>query len=54
MAHLARTIHGIGPAVVLAHGAGGSIHANYAALIEDLATDHSVIAPNLPSAGKAE
>jgi len=49
---LAQTVHGEGPAVLLAHGAGGGIQANYATLIDDLAADHTVIAPDLPGTGR--
>jgi pimeloyl-ACP methyl ester carboxylesterase len=39
--------------VLLAHGAGGGIEANYAALIEDLSADHTVIGLDLPGTGAA-
>ncbi|GAB2670014.1 alpha/beta fold hydrolase [Kribbella swartbergensis] len=37
--------------VLLAHGASGGIQANYAALIEDLSVDHTVIGLDLPGTG---
>lgn len=37
--------------VLLAHGAGGGIQANYAGLIEDLSADHTVIGLDLPGTG---
>ncbi|WP_202873173.1 alpha/beta fold hydrolase [Kribbella capetownensis] len=39
--------------VLLAHGAGGGIEANYAGLIEDLSADHTVIGVDLPGTGSA-
>jgi pimeloyl-ACP methyl ester carboxylesterase len=39
--------------VLLAHGAGGGIQANYAGLIEDLSADHTVIGFDLPGTGGA-
>ncbi|WP_344236489.1 alpha/beta fold hydrolase [Kribbella hippodromi] len=39
--------------ILLAHGAGGGIQANYAALIEDLSRDHTVIGLDLPGTGAA-
>lgn len=39
--------------VLLAHGAGGGIQANYSALIEDLAADHTVVGFDLPGTGAA-
>ncbi|MEV0763826.1 alpha/beta hydrolase [Nocardia sp. NPDC050435] len=45
---LATTITGSGPAVVLAHGAGGGIDANFGALIPLLAEHHTVIGSDYP------
>lgn len=39
--------------VLLAHGAGGGIQANYGPLIADLSTDHTVIGIDLPGTGTA-
>ncbi|MFI5696952.1 alpha/beta fold hydrolase [Kribbella sp. NPDC051586] len=39
--------------VLLAHGAGGGIQANFAALIDDLSIDRTVIGPDLPGSGAA-
>ncbi|GAA2707924.1 MULTISPECIES: alpha/beta hydrolase [Streptomyces] len=45
------TVHGSGPGILLAHGAGGSIEGNYAPLIPALAEHHTVVAPDYPGSG---
>ncbi|KJY42696.1 alpha/beta hydrolase [Streptomyces sp. NRRL B-1568] len=51
-ANLATTVTGSGPAVLLAHGAGGSIAGNYGLTIAALAEHHTVVAPDYPGSGK--
>ncbi|MFJ4652911.1 alpha/beta fold hydrolase [Nocardia sp. NPDC088792] len=46
---LSTTVTGSGPAVVLAHGAGGGIAANFGGLIPLLARDHLVIGSDYPA-----
>lgn len=45
---LTTTVTGSGPAIVLAHGAGGGIEANFGSLIPLLARDHTVIGSDYP------
>ncbi|MET9418217.1 alpha/beta fold hydrolase [Streptomyces klenkii] len=47
----ATTVHGSGPGLLLAHGAGGSIQGNYAPVIPALAERHTVVAPDYPGSG---
>lgn len=42
-------VFGTGPAVVLAHGASGSIESNYGSLIPLLAESHTVVGPDYPA-----
>jgi len=44
-------VQGTGPALLLAHGAGGGIQANFGLVLEDLSRDHTVIGPHYPGAG---
>ncbi|MFI7276303.1 alpha/beta fold hydrolase [Streptomyces sp. NPDC049879] len=44
---------GTGPALLLAHGAGGGITGNYGLVLDDLARDHTVIGPHYPGSGTA-
>ncbi|MFI7242818.1 alpha/beta fold hydrolase [Streptomyces qinglanensis] len=44
-------VRGSGPALLLAHGAGGGIEANFGHVLEDLASDHTLIGPHYPGAG---
>src|ERR1041384_2518978 len=44
---------GTGPVLLLVHGMGGSAE-NWQAVIEPLARDHTVIAPDLPGHGQSE
>lgn len=42
------TVHGSGPGIVLAHGAGGGIESNFGTLIPTLAAAHTVVASDYP------
>ncbi|MFD4263516.1 alpha/beta fold hydrolase [Streptomyces sp. NPDC058534] len=44
-------VQGSGPALLLAHGAGGGIAGNFGLVLDDLAKDHAVIGPHYPGAG---
>lgn len=44
-------VKGSGPALLLAHGAGGGIKGNFGLVLDDLARDHTVIGPHYPGAG---
>lgn len=44
-------VQGSGPALVLAHGAGGGVLGNYGLVLDELARDHTVIGPHYPGAG---
>ncbi|MER6024622.1 alpha/beta fold hydrolase [Streptomyces sp. NPDC001851] len=44
-------VQGSGPALLLAHGAGGSVEGNFGLVLDDLAKDHTVIGPHYPGAG---
>ncbi|MEV0333582.1 alpha/beta hydrolase [Nocardia sp. NPDC050717] len=46
---LQTTVHGSGPGIVLAHGAGGSIASNFGDLLPILAADHTVVASDYPA-----
>ncbi|MGK4584303.1 alpha/beta fold hydrolase [Kitasatospora sp. HPMI-4] len=48
---LSRITKGSGPALVLAHGAGGGAEANWGTLIGPLAEHYSVVAPDYPGSG---
>ncbi|MFE6865530.1 alpha/beta fold hydrolase [Kitasatospora sp. NPDC057692] len=48
---LARTVRGSGPGLLLAHGAGGSVHDNWGPLLDDLAAHRTVVAPDYPGSG---
>ncbi|MES9524531.1 alpha/beta fold hydrolase [Streptomyces capoamus] len=47
----ARTVRGSGPGLLLAHGAGGGIEANYGPIMEGLAARHTVVGVDYPGAG---
>ncbi|WP_031173652.1 alpha/beta fold hydrolase [Streptomyces durhamensis] len=47
----ARTVHGSGPGLLLAHGAGGGIDANYGPIMEGLAAQHTVVGVDYPGSG---
>ncbi|WP_026257818.1 alpha/beta fold hydrolase [Actinopolymorpha alba] len=44
-------VQGSGPALLLAHGAGGGIQGNFGLVLDDLARDHTLIGPHYPGAG---
>lgn len=44
-------VRGSGPALLLAHGAGGGIDDNFGFVLDDLARDHTLIGPHYPGAG---
>lgn len=44
-------VQGSGPALLLAHGAGGGIAGNFGPVLDDLAQDHTLIGPHYPGAG---
>ncbi|MFJ9417955.1 alpha/beta fold hydrolase [Streptomyces sp. NPDC101227] len=44
-------VKGSGPALLLAHGAGGGIHGNFGLVLDDLARDHTLVGPHYPGAG---
>ncbi|MFG3260451.1 alpha/beta fold hydrolase [Streptomyces sp. NPDC048172] len=43
---------GSGPALLLAHGAGGGIEGNFGLVLDDLARDHALIGPSYPGVGR--
>ncbi|MFD3742920.1 alpha/beta fold hydrolase [Nocardia sp. NPDC058633] len=45
---LRTTVHGSGPGIVLAHGAGGGIESNFGTVIPSLADGHTVVASDYP------
>lgn len=48
---LARTVRGSGPGLVLAHGAGGSVAANYGPVLDHLADGRTVVGVDYPGTG---
>lgn len=50
-AAFARTRRGAGPGLLLAHGAGGGIEANYGPIMDGLAARHTVVGVDYPGAG---
>lgn len=44
-------VQGSGPALLLAHGAGGGIQGNFGLVLDDLARDHTLVGPHYPVAG---
>ncbi|MGW8377327.1 alpha/beta fold hydrolase [Streptomyces sp. ODS28] len=48
---LATTVTGSGPGILLAHGAGGGVAANFAPLVPALAAEHTVIGGDYPGSG---
>ncbi|MCB5912200.1 alpha/beta fold hydrolase [Streptomyces pinistramenti] len=50
-ATFARTVRGAGPGLLLAHGAGGSIAANYGPVLDGLAAEHTVVGVDYPGSG---
>ncbi len=49
---LGRTVRGSGPGLLLAHGAGGGIDANYGPIMDTLAAQHTVVGPDYPGTGR--
>jgi pimeloyl-ACP methyl ester carboxylesterase len=49
--HFAHLVRGSGPGILLAHGAGGSVEANYGPLLDDLATTNTVVGADYPGSG---
>ena len=47
----ARTVQGSGPGLLLAHGAGGDIEANYGPIMEGLSALHTVVGVDYPGSG---
>ncbi|MER7846878.1 alpha/beta fold hydrolase [Kitasatospora sp. NPDC096077] len=47
----ARTVHGSGPGLLLAHGAGGGIEANFGPIMAGLAARHTVVGVDYPGSG---
>ncbi|GAA2390716.1 pimeloyl-ACP methyl ester esterase BioH [Streptomyces glaucosporus] len=51
---LGRVVRGSGPGLLLAHGAGGGIDANYGPVMDALAARHTVVGPDYPGTGRTE
>ncbi|MGW4402215.1 alpha/beta fold hydrolase [Amycolatopsis nivea] len=49
--HFAPLVSGQGPGLLLAHGAGGGVTANFGPLLDDLARTHTVVGADYPVAG---
>jgi pimeloyl-ACP methyl ester carboxylesterase len=49
--HFAHIVRGSGPGLLLAHGGGGGIEANFGPILDDLATTHTVVGPDYPGSG---
>ncbi|SDR19121.1 alpha/beta fold hydrolase [Thermostaphylospora chromogena] len=49
---LGRVVRGTGPGLLLAHGAGGGIDANYGPILDTLAAQHTVVGPDYPGTGR--
>ncbi len=47
----ARTVRGRGPGLLLAHGAGGGVAANYGPILDTLAAGHTVVGVDYPGSG---
>ncbi|MGX2998481.1 alpha/beta fold hydrolase [Streptomyces sp. JNUCC 64] len=47
----ARTVAGSGPGLLLAHGGGGGIQANYGPILDGLAARHAVVGVDYPGSG---
>ncbi|MCX5206353.1 alpha/beta hydrolase [Streptomyces sp. NBC_00237] len=47
----ARTVRGTGPGLLLAHGAGGGVAANYGPILDGLAAGHRVVGIDYPGTG---
>ncbi|ANZ38007.1 hypothetical protein BBK82_20040 [Lentzea guizhouensis] len=53
MSGLSTVVKGTGPALLLVHGAGGSVQANYGPVLGTLTQYFTVIAPDLPGSGRS-
>ncbi|MFF4329100.1 alpha/beta fold hydrolase [Streptomyces sp. NPDC001591] len=51
---LGRIVRGTGPGLLLAHGAGGGIDANFGPVMGALSAEHTVIGPDYPGTGRTE
>ncbi|GHF15742.1 hypothetical protein GCM10017786_56950 [Amycolatopsis deserti] len=49
--HFAHVVRGSGPGLLLAHGAGGSVQANFGPILDDLASTHTVVGRDYPVGG---
>ncbi|MET7647067.1 alpha/beta hydrolase [Streptomyces sp. NPDC005426] len=49
---LGRIVRGTGPGLLLAHGAGGGIDANFGPIMANLAAHHTVVGPDYPGTGR--
>lgn len=49
---LGRIVRGTGPGLLLAHGAGGGIDANFGPVMASLAAHHTVVGPDYPGTGR--
>ncbi|MEV4437787.1 alpha/beta fold hydrolase [Streptomyces sp. NPDC049577] len=49
---LGRVVRGTGPGLLLAHGAGGGIDANFGPVMDMLAAQHTVVGPDYPGTGR--
>ncbi|GAA2917397.1 alpha/beta fold hydrolase [Streptomyces thioluteus] len=47
-----RIVRGTGPGLLLAHGAGGGIDANYGPVMDGLAAHRTVVGPDFPGTGR--
>lgn len=47
----ARTVHGHGPGLLLAHGAGGGVAANFGPILDGLAAARTIVAIDYPGTG---
>lgn len=50
---LGRLVRGTGPGLLLAHGAGGGIDANYGPVMDVLAERNTVVGPDYPGTGRS-
>ncbi|MGW1743548.1 alpha/beta fold hydrolase [Nocardia sp. NPDC001965] len=50
---LGSVVRGAGPGLLLAHGAGGGIDANYGPIMDHLAARHTVVGPDYPGTGRS-
>jgi pimeloyl-ACP methyl ester carboxylesterase len=50
-ATLARTVRGSGPGLLVAHGAGGSVAANFGPVLDELAIERTVVGVDYPGSG---